>query len=372
MADMQKPLVSSHGAGLKVAVAGAKSVLGLGRSNALAGSCVRHLNGPAIHSIRASDGDPEGLDCDLLVLVGNCRGFHRYRALLRRRPESRPRVAIWQIDPLPPVEFDRQLEKRMLALSSVLGRSRLLRPVELIANRILCTAVAWHGFGPYSDRARGNFVDSTMARAAVEAYSFIRHGFSEGWLDHVFVSTIGKQEFLASRGIESAFAPAGLLLGEDRDQPRDIDVVFIGRLNKRARRRRLAALRQEIEKRGAKMVVVDNCYGEERTALLNRTKIVLHVHKNPWDTPWMRWVMAAECGCLVVSEPLSDPRPLEPGVHYVEARLDDLPTVIERLLASPADVLAMARRCASFAHEHLTAARSIGMIVSHSIDATRP
>ena len=356
---MQSPL-PSQSTGVKVAVAGPKT-----EHSSL---CVDQLIRTGFDAIGVSDGDPKGLDCDLLILYGNCRRFHRYRRLLRRQSEVRPRVAVWQIDPLPPAEFDRRFEKHAIVELSASSRlAMLLRPIEMVANRLLCVAIARHGFGPYSDRTRGSGVDSTMARAALEAYGFIRNGFREKWIDDVFVSTIQKQEFLASRGIDSTFAPVGIYDTPDTDRnlERDIDVVFIGRLNKRSRWRRLARLRHEIEKRGAKMLVVENgCYGEERTALLNRTKIVLHVHKNPWDTPWIRWILAAQCGCLMVSEPLSVPRPFEPGVHYVEAPFEDLPASIEQLLARPADVLAMARGCADFIRANMRGDVSVETIAA--------
>lgn len=70
-----------------------------------------------------------------------------------------------------------------------------------------------------------------MARTVIETYAFIRNGYREAWLDQVYVSTIGKQKFLASRGIESTFASVGsdLTFGKDRNLPRDSDVVFVGR-----------------------------------------------------------------------------------------------------------------------------------------------
>jgi hypothetical protein len=206
-----------------------------------------------------------------------------------------------------------------------------------------------------------------MARTVVEAYGFIDRGLREGWLDHVFVSTVGKQRFLASRGIDSTFAPVGHHpgFGEDRNLPRDVDVLFLGRLKKDNRRKRLEAILGEIEKRGARVMVVERgCHGEQRTALLNRTKIVLNLLKYPWDTPWMRWAMSSACGALVVSEPLSDPTPLVPGVHYVEAPFDQLPATVERLLARPQDALAMARHCAHLFRTQLSLRNSLETVLT--------
>lgn len=78
----------------------------------------------------------------------------------------------------------------------------------------------------------------------------------------------------------------------------------------------------------------------------------------------MRWVLAAQHGCLMVSEPLSVPQPFEPGIQYVEAPFDELPDTIDRLLASPDDVLVMARGCAEFIQENMRAEDSVSKVVA--------
>jgi hypothetical protein len=315
------------------------------------------------------DGDAAGLTADLLILYGNCRTFHRYERLLRRS-QDRPKAAIWQVDPLPPIEFDRRLEKIALAWASIFTRSRLARPLELLTTIPLFMVIARTGFAQYSDRANVNSVDLLMARTVVEAYGYINRGVRAGWLDQICVSTVGKQKFLATRDIASVFAPAGAhsRSGDNRNQPRDIDVLFLGRLNKRNRRRKLEAAKEELERRGLKLVVVSGgCYGEERTALLNRTKIVLNLNKYPWDTPWMRWIMSVQCGCLMVSEPLSVPEPFVPGVHYVEAALEALPDTVQRLVAEPDRIRRMADECAAFIQKNMLTRDSLERIVTTSL-----
>lgn len=323
-------------------------------------------------SLRVRDGDPEGLNAELLILYGNCRAFHRYRRLLRDT-RNRPKVAIWQIDPLPPVEFDRNLEKKALGLSAFLGHSRGIRPIEMMAGYPLYARIAKNGFGVYSDRTQGNLVDATMARTVVEAYAYIYHALREGWVDHVFPTTLGRQRFLESRGIES---PAALPIslsknsGQHLQLTRDIDVVFFGKLRKSHRRSRLATVTDALEKSGARVVVTDNCFGNARTRLLNRTKLVLHIHKYPWDTPWMRWGFASACGAAMISETLSDQRPLQAGVHYIEAAFDKLPATIEKALVDPESLRTMAHRCLLRLEEEASLARSVEAIVSHSFDGT--
>jgi len=74
----------------------------------------------------------------------------------------------------------------------------------------------------------------------------------------------------------------------------------------------------------------------DATALSQRSKIVLNVHRG--ETGYFEWHRLAVRGmwqrALVVSE-TSMPVPwLEPGVHYIEAELDELPARIEELLLS--------------------------------------
>jgi hypothetical protein len=64
--------------------------------------------------------------------------------------------------------------------------------------------------------------------------------------------------------------------------------------------------------------------------------------------------MAAANGALVVSEPLIDPDPFKPGVHYFEAPAEELSATIVGLLAKPDVISAAAMRCREFVRQHLT------------------
>jgi hypothetical protein len=73
--------------------------------------------------------------------------------------------------------------------------------------------------------------------------------------------------------------------------------------------------------------------------------VLVHLHKLPWDTPWMRWVLATSCGVLVVSEPLGDPDPLRPGVDYVEAPASEMAAAIQARLADRSGSARMVASC---------------------------
>jgi hypothetical protein len=63
-------------------------------------------------------------------------------------------------------------------------------------------------------------------------------------------------------------------------------------------------------------------FGEERTILLNRTKIALNLLREEWDDNSMRYCLAAPNRALIVTEPTLKHTPLRPGVHLVEAPID--------------------------------------------------
>ena len=328
---------------------------------------IRELESLGCRALRVVDGDPAGLECDLLILYRNCRTLRHYPKLLMRRPENRPRTAMWQIDPLPPRVLDRRLEGQALRLAELFAHRRLLRPLEILVSWPLYSAIAKRGLGSFSDPKNGYFVDPPMARTTVETYAAIRRGVAEGWLDRAYVSTVGKQRFLSERGIDAGFAPFGVYQGlaDDRHLTRDIDVLFIGTLRKRHRRDALPRIMREIGKTGARVEVVGGgVYGNARIELLKRTRVVLHIHKYPWDTPWIRWTMAAANGALMVSEPLTDPTPFEPGVHYFEAPVDELPATVAGLLANPELLQATATRCRDFVRERFTLRGSLEAMLS--------
>lgn len=114
------------------------------------GPIIRELEGLGCQALRVVDGDLRGLECDLLILYGNCRAFHDHPRLLRRRKDDRPKVAMWQIDPLPPRGIDKTLEQRALRFTARFAHRRLLRPIELAAGLPLYHAIAARGLGEYS------------------------------------------------------------------------------------------------------------------------------------------------------------------------------------------------------------------------------
>jgi hypothetical protein len=79
--------------------------------------------------------------------------------------------------------------------------------------------------------------------------------------------------------------------------------------------------------------VTGHAYGVERGALLRQARVVVDVHRIPGNHPGFRWIVASAAGAAVVTEPLTSPEPLVPGVHYLETATGALAQAVERLLA---------------------------------------
>jgi hypothetical protein len=74
-------------------------------------------------------------------------------------------------------------------------------------------------------------------------------------------------------------------------------------------------------------------HNEERTRLLNRSKIVLNLTRTWYDDNFSRFAMAAPNRSLIVSEPLLPHCPqYQAGIHYVSAPIDRLTDTIVHYL----------------------------------------
>ncbi|MFQ6036721.1 MAG: glycosyltransferase, partial [Sedimentisphaerales bacterium] len=162
-------------------------------------------------------------------------------------------------------------------------------------------------------------------------YRIFTNYMNQGLIDHVFTTTIAKKEFIANRGFQVEFIPFGYhsIFGQLQGHKRDIDVLFLGRLNNERRRRVIDRLFDELRANGVELTIIDrDYYNEGRTELLNRTKIMLNLLRVPWDFGPERFLMSMSCGALVVSEKIVKPEPYRPGVHFVQAQTQDLAAII--------------------------------------------
>jgi GT2 family glycosyltransferase len=158
-------------------------------------------------------------------------------------------------------------------------------------------------------------------------------------------------EEMRRHGVDTEHAPLGYIpswdvWGGDRAKERPIDLAFLGR-HTPERAYTIARCRPALQQRRAALYMTETIKphvagstyylaGERRSRLLAESKLLLNVHQQ--QLPYLEWhriLSAVLNGCVVLTEHSLMTDPFEPGVHFVSAREDDLPFVLEALLAEP-------------------------------------
>jgi len=199
-----------------------------------------------------------------------------------------------------------------------------------------------------------------------------------GWVD-VFadISSIYAQ-FFNKHGLPAMSAPFGGFPGWSADLglERDIDVLWMGKRATKRRGHLLDRLRKELHANGVEIHVVDNVenpfvFGQERTCLLNRTKITLNLLRTWYDENSLRICIAAPNRSLVVSEPLLPHVPdYHAGFHYVSAPIDKLAETILYYLEHSDERQRIVENAYQLLTTTLTMSNSI-KIIMEAVDKTR-
>jgi hypothetical protein len=256
----------------------------------------------------------------IVFLGGNPLWYRRTLSRIGRLPPTvRPLVVAWHTEPLP-----------MPASAGLPGARLTVRELAKIGLRDARVNDWW---------SSGRYLRSLPRRRIVTVLA---------------VATGAYQAYLAEHGVDADFVPVGY--HEDDGQllgiTRDIDVLFLG--DARIPRRR--QLLRQLHSDGIDVVTLGSnsaatgYWGNTRTELLNRTKILLNISRLPGHLPDYRLIVGMANGALVVSEPLHLPAPYVPGEHYVEASAERMAETIRRYLS---DEEACAR-ITSMAHRFMT------------------
>ena len=197
---------------------------------------------------------------------------------------------------------------------------------------------------------------------------------SLGVLDVLPVAGSGRADYLRRRGFDAfpAFVGGHPVLGRDLGITRDLDVVFVGQPGTRRRRALLRRLTAELAARGIGLQVYDGVrtplYGDERTRILNRSKICLNLLKAPHDAVAYRLLLAAANKALIVSEPLYESTGFEAGRHLVTSSIDGLADTIERYLRHDAERRAIGEAAYHLVTHELTIERAVSRILDRCED----
>lgn len=156
-----------------------------------------------------------------------------------------------------------------------------------------------------------------------------------GLFDHIFVHSTSCLETLSRklRNRKDNTKLSCLINAYDSDLHRklylskDIDVLFIGSITER-RRNILNDLKNRIQ-----ITICENVYAEQFVELVNRAKIVINIHSAKHLDTETRVFEVLGCGTFLLSEKLSKENPFIPGMHYVEADIDEFEEVIKKYLA---------------------------------------
>jgi Glycosyl transferases group 1 len=287
---------------------------------------------------------------DVLLAVG----LPRYYEAGLRRSRVGDRTIAWFGEPLPRSASEGarlRLDRRFVgaALQAVHRPLRRLRGVPLPGWLATARAAAYieserHANLEAAQRV-SRLVDLVVATSHDAGDAFRRCGISAR---------------VVPFGYHERFAGALVAPGT----PRDIDVVSLGTgFDWPSRRAR--GTRRTFERLGPTVSVANlgRIWGEERRALLSRTRVLLDVHRVPGNFGGLRLLLALAAGAVVATEPLDDPRPFVPGFHYLEAPLPDLPATIRDLLADEPKRQRMVEAGQEFVSTELTMRRSLTAVL---------
>ena len=328
-------------------------------------------------STLAYDGDPAALKSDILLIVGDGNCSEEFAKLLRNRGPDRPLTVFWLINPLPPP----QLSERGLQISLKLLNcdwrklpppwAKLIR-AGLPLHHEMQKAARWMLNRKIKKQALADNcpgyteISTNQTYVLMSSLEWARKNVEQRLIDYVFASTIPRTQTLKKIGIDAKFVPVGYhrSWGKKLSLERDIDVLFIGSFKSKRRRSMLENLDKKLSAKGIKLQIVNKgCYGEQRTTLLNRAKIVLDLPKHTWEMPGMRFLMSISCGAMVVSEYVEDTTPYKPGVHFVRAKYPELSDAICHYIEHEDQRQAIADSAYKFVTQELTMKNSLLQIM---------
>lgn len=319
----------------------------------------------------------DGLDrWPAVLMIGDVFLMDRHDAYFRSLTAHKPRVLFWFLEPLAPDRTSKRTRDWARRLGSLYRKPRPpgFKPKSNAVIDILrrvCVKRLKHGIERDTAMSCTDMDDSYLFFMMYRINRLLRH-FKNPWIDKILTSTVSRREHLKQCGIDADFVPVGWTpaWGRFHDVPRDIDVLFLGHRHKKidCRTRVIAAAQEMLAPLGFSVTVVDrDCYGQQRTDLLNRTKILLDVVRAPWELPGMRLLIGLSCGALVVSSGFSgDGSPYRPGTHFVAADKEALADTLLYYLNNEDARRAVADNGREFVTRSLTLENSLRAVLAES------
>ena len=299
-------------------------------------------------------------DLDIIVIHGPLGSLvPLMNQLLDIAPSSRPVFVLWMTEQLPNPNLP---EWFRYAIS--LGRSRV--------ERLLFRQNAQEEW----------YLDPRLRWVTTKMHRFRYYG-DLYWLakqGNPFVLAAGSRwicQYLDKKGFDPVEAYVGYHQdwGEDLGLECDIPVLWIGKVGTNRRQHLLKKIRKALKSRGVEVLVIDGnenpyVFGEERTILLNRTKIVLNILRTKWDNNAFRYYLSAPNHALIVTEPTLTHTPFTPGMHLVEAPLEKMADTICHYLTHEKERQQIVEQAYQLVTSELTLKHGINRILEKAI-ATR-
>lgn len=188
-----------------------------------------------------------------------------------------------------------------------------------------------------------SFLDSRMLRFRYVGDYY--YAYRRGILNVLADSSAIYSHLHNSHGLPTLYAPWGSspTWYKELNLERDIDVLWMGNLDSRRRRKLIENVRNELRKHGVDIYMADNLenpfiFGEERIRMLNRAKITLNVTRTWFDDNFSRFALTIPNRSLIVSEKLLPHCPTyQPGYHYAAAAPEELAQTVLYYLEHPAE-----------------------------------
>jgi len=301
-------------------------------------------------------------DLDLVLLIGDVAMLPWVDAMLANVRARNIPTLLWQLEPLPPRPLNDNALATVRRLYPVLRAEHIYRSnrARRLANRFFSWQLARQAAGAFGSAHLP--ADRYRLQLVSRSFQWAQDSYFAGRVTRILAGMQAGAALLGQAGIQAKYVPVGYhpLLGTLRPHvERDLDVVFFGSVTDE----RATALR-DIESRLGKVgycltVVSDNCYGETRIRLLNRTKIVLNLLNYPWEFPSLRLVMAMACGCMVISVSNSDPAPFRDGGHFIQTAPDSICGTLLQHLANEDERNVLAQQGHAFVTGEMTMRKTI-------------
>lgn len=285
------------------------------------------------HDVKQINDGPADFSADSVVWIwGNTNWYPGLYAQLTAMPRAqRPLVVLWHTEPLPPPS---------------------------------AAGLPWPRLN-WWETAKFVLRDSN-ATDVYTNYLVLRRWVKQGIPDVLVAATVGRCGFLTERGIQADWVPLGYepSYGRELGLSREIDVLFLGAQDVPRRNRLLRGLREKgIQIKAVGSYVDPSCWGEERTKLLNRTKIMLNLARTPGEFPDLRLILGMANKALVISEPIYRPDPFVAGRHFVSSSIGEMPETIQYYLAHETERAVISERAHRLITRDLTMEGSVSRIL---------